>query len=52
MGGRGSPAGETREVPSDEEAAAAQARQGGDVAYFLPRHEAEIARLDVQHYAL
>ena len=53
MGGRGSPAGETREVPSDEEAAAAaQARQGGDVAYFLPRHEAEIDRLDVQHYAL
>jgi SAM-dependent methyltransferase len=41
------------EVPSDEEtAAAAQARQGDDVAYFLPRHEAEIDRLDVQHYAL
>ncbi|HKF76723.1 MAG TPA: methyltransferase domain-containing protein [Candidatus Dormibacteraeota bacterium] len=41
------------EVPSDEEvASAAQARQGGDVAYFLPRNEAEIDRLDVQHYAL
>jgi SAM-dependent methyltransferase len=43
------------EVPSDEEAAAAaRARPGGDVAYFLPRHEheAEIDRLDIQHYAL
>src|SRR5690242_21232433 len=27
-------------------------REGGDVAYMLPRHETEIDRLDVQHYAL
>jgi SAM-dependent methyltransferase len=43
------------EVPSEEEIAAAdQADRGGaaDVAYFLPRHPAEIDRLDVQHYAL
>jgi ubiquinone/menaquinone biosynthesis C-methylase UbiE len=27
-------------------------RDGGDVAYMLPRHHTEIDRLDVQHYAL
>src|SRR5579859_7604165 len=27
-------------------------RDGGDVAYMLPRHQTEIDRLDVQHYAL
>jgi SAM-dependent methyltransferase len=47
------------EVPSEEQAAAAdkarQAGTGGDLPYLLPRHpdeQAEIDRLDVQHYAL
>src|SRR5262245_61759287 len=43
------------EVPNEEEVAAAEQPGpggGADVHYVLPRHPAEIDRLDVQHYAL
>lgn len=40
------------EVPSEEQVAAADRDERGDVAYFLPRRPVEIDRLDVQHYAL
>jgi SAM-dependent methyltransferase len=36
-----------RRDPPDE-----TTREGSDIAYMLPRHENEIDRLDVQHYAL
>jgi SAM-dependent methyltransferase len=40
------------EVPREEEVAAADRDEHGDVAYFLPRRPVEMDRLDVQHYAL
>jgi SAM-dependent methyltransferase len=41
----------SHQLPDDEEVAAAT-RQSSDEAYVLPRHPAELDRLDVQHYAL
>jgi SAM-dependent methyltransferase len=46
-------AGWSLDVPShDEIAAAAHQAAGSDDRYFLPRGDAEIDRLDIQHYAL
>jgi SAM-dependent methyltransferase len=40
------------EIPREDEAAAEAADRGTSASYLLPRHPAEIDRLDVQHYAL
>lgn len=39
------------EIPDAEQVAAAAPRSTGD-AYILPRHQSEIDRLDIQHYAM
>lgn len=40
------------DIPTGNQAAAALAERGAAASYLLPRHPAEIDRLDVQHYAL
>ena len=40
------------ELPHDDQIAASLPEGSADVAYVLPRHPAEIDRLDLQHYAL
>jgi SAM-dependent methyltransferase len=40
------------DIPTEDAAAAASRERGTSASYLLPRHPAEIDRLDVQHYAL
>jgi SAM-dependent methyltransferase len=40
------------ELPAEDQIAASLPEGRGDVAYVLPRHPAEMDRLDLQHYAL
>jgi SAM-dependent methyltransferase len=40
------------ELPEEDQIAASLQEGAADVAYVLPRHPAEIDRLDLQHYAL